>query len=269
MWSADGRQIYYVSDRSGTQNIWAQPLKGQARQLTNFTNGRVLWANISYDGKQIVFERNFKIWTLNTDGGRAAELNINLRGLPAGSLTERVNLSTQVRELALSPDGKKVAVVSRGEIFAASAKDGGEAARVTDTVAPNPGGPMAALRSLATFVRYTGDTGDTTGTGYVCSLFDDLNNNPANAQLAALAWNNSAFTGIGAAVADLSAALANDQTYRWRTSAEDEKIGCEVVTSAATSSSGSDTTYTSGTVAMRTNRIAASWRYVVVITPRP
>lgn len=136
MWSADGARIFYVSDRTGAQNVWTQPLKGQARQLTNFTDGRVLWASISYDGKQIVFERNFKIWTLNTDGGRAAEVAIALRGLPAGNLTERVNLSTQIREIALSPDGKKIALVSRGEIFAASSKDGGEAARVTNTVAP-------------------------------------------------------------------------------------------------------------------------------------
>jgi Tol biopolymer transport system component/C-terminal processing protease CtpA/Prc len=136
MWSADGARIFYVSDRSGAQNVWTQALKGQARQLTNFTDGRVLWANISYDGKQIVFERNFKIWTMNTDTGKASEVAINLRGLPAGNLTERVNLSTQIREIALSPDGKKIATVARGEVFAASSKDGGEAARVTNTVAP-------------------------------------------------------------------------------------------------------------------------------------
>ena len=59
MWSADGKQIFYVSDRNGTQNIWSQPIKGQAKQLTNFKSGRVLWANIAYDGKQIVFEKRF------------------------------------------------------------------------------------------------------------------------------------------------------------------------------------------------------------------
>lgn len=136
MWSADGSRIFYVSDRSGAQNIWTQPVKGQARQLTNFKDGRVLWSNISYDGRQIVFERNFKIWTTDTDGGSAKELAINLRGLPASSLTERMNLSTQIREFSLSPDGKKVALVARGEVFAASAKDGGEAVRVTNTAAP-------------------------------------------------------------------------------------------------------------------------------------
>lgn len=136
MWSADGSRIFYVSDRSGAQNVWTKPRNGQAKQLTSFTDGRVLWANISYDGKQIVFERDFRIWTMNTDGGKASELAITLRGLPASTLTERINLSTQIRELALSPDGKKVAVVARGEVFAASAKDGGEAVRVTNTTAP-------------------------------------------------------------------------------------------------------------------------------------
>ena len=136
MWSADGSSIYFVSDRNGTQNIWTQPLKGQAKQLTNFTDGRVLWANISYDGKQIVFERNFKIWQMNTENGKASEVPINLRGTAASPLSERINLSSQIREFALSPDGKKVAVVAHGEIYAASAKDGGEAIRITKTAAP-------------------------------------------------------------------------------------------------------------------------------------
>ena len=136
MWSADSSKLFYVSDRNGTQNIYAKPLRGQEKALTNFTSGRVLWANISLDAKQIVFERNFKIWTINTDGGAAKELAINLRGLPASPLTERINLSAQIRELALSPDGKKVAVIARGEIFAASTKDGGDAIRITKTAAP-------------------------------------------------------------------------------------------------------------------------------------
>jgi tricorn protease len=135
MWSADGKQIYFVSDRTGAQNIWTKPIGGQAKQLTDFKDGRVLWANISYDGKQIVFERNFKIWTMNTDGGKAAEVRINLRGLPATSLTERINLSSQIREFSLAPDGKKVALVARGEIFAASSKDAGEGQRLTNTAA--------------------------------------------------------------------------------------------------------------------------------------
>ena len=135
MWSADGKQIFYVSDRSGTQNIWTQPLKGQPKQLTNFKAGRVLWANISYDGKQIVFERDFKIWTLDTDNGNAKEVAITLRGLASANVGGRNNFGTEISEFSLSPDGKKIAVVAHGEIFAASSFTGGEAVRVTKTAA--------------------------------------------------------------------------------------------------------------------------------------
>lgn len=133
MWSADGKQIYFVSDRSGTNNIWSQPVKGQAKQMTNFTTGRVLFPNISYDGKQIVFERDFKIWSMDTGSGKVAEIPITLRGAAITPISERV--TPQANELALSPDGKKVAVVGRGEVFAASAKDGGDAVRITKTAA--------------------------------------------------------------------------------------------------------------------------------------
>ncbi|MEO8647569.1 MAG: S41 family peptidase, partial [Acidobacteriota bacterium] len=138
MWpmpNADGSKLFYVSDRSGQQNIWVRERSGQPRQLTNFADGRVLWLNLSYDAAELVFEHNFRIWKMKADGGRPEELPVALRGAAAGPLTERVNLSTQLREFALSPDGKKVAVVARGEVFAASAKDGGEALRVTNTTA--------------------------------------------------------------------------------------------------------------------------------------
>lgn len=136
MATADGSRVYFVSDRSGTQNIWMAARGAQPRAVTTFTDGRVLWPNLSYDGQEMVFERNFRIWKMKTDGGRPQELPITLRGAASSPLNERVNLSTQIRELALSPDGKKVAITSRGEVFAASSKDGGDAVRVTNTAAP-------------------------------------------------------------------------------------------------------------------------------------
>lgn len=138
MWpmvSPDGSKIFFMSDRSGQQNIWMMPRGGQAKQVTNFTDGRVLWPTISYDGQEIVFERNFHIWKMKTDGGGAREVSITLRGAASSPMIERVALGSQIRELSLSPDGKKVAVAARGEIFAASAKDGGDAVRVTTTPA--------------------------------------------------------------------------------------------------------------------------------------
>ncbi|MGE3466829.1 MAG: LpqB family beta-propeller domain-containing protein, partial [Pyrinomonadaceae bacterium] len=135
MAAPDGSKIYFMSDRSGNQNIWSMPRGGQAKQVTTFTDGRVLFPSISYDGQEIVFERNFRIWKMKSDGGSPRELSITLRGVAATPMTGRASLGSQLRELALSPDGKKVAVVAHGEVFAASSKEGGDAVRVTDTPA--------------------------------------------------------------------------------------------------------------------------------------
>ncbi|HEX5473359.1 MAG TPA: S41 family peptidase [Vicinamibacterales bacterium] len=137
MWDGDGRSLYFVSDRTGAENIWridAQP-GAAARQVTRFTSGRVLWPSISARGDAIVFERDFGIWKADPSTGRAAEIPIAREGAPAGPGSEHLRLTNRFSDLALSPDGRKIAFAARGEIFAASAKDGGDAARVTNTPA--------------------------------------------------------------------------------------------------------------------------------------
>src|ERR1044071_347497 len=116
MWSKDDRTVYYFSDRSGAQNIWAKELNGKPRQVTQFKDGRVLWPSISYDGKTIVFERNFQIWKLDTGNARTAAVNIVRRGAPAGPAVDHLRLSDGISEMALATDGKKIAFVVRGEI---------------------------------------------------------------------------------------------------------------------------------------------------------
>ncbi|MFL6275486.1 MAG: LpqB family beta-propeller domain-containing protein [Blastocatellia bacterium] len=135
MWSGDGRTIYYVSDRNGAQNLWSRPPGATPKPLTQFKDGRVLWPNISYDGRVIVFEHDFTIWKFDTASNQASEVNITRRGVPAGPSIERLTQTSQIQEMQLSPDGQKVAFITHGEIFAASAKDGGDAARVTSTIA--------------------------------------------------------------------------------------------------------------------------------------
>ena len=137
-WSADGRTLFYVSDFSGTENIWEKPLTGNARQVTKFTGGRVLFPSISYDGKAMVFERDFRIWKLDPATGVAVQLEITVRGASAtsaGVSSTHLSLATGFRDLALSPDGRKVAFIAHGEVFAASSKDAGNAVRVTSTAA--------------------------------------------------------------------------------------------------------------------------------------
>ncbi|MDY0395911.1 hypothetical protein RWE15_17865 [Virgibacillus halophilus] len=69
--SADGKQIVFQSDRSGTQQIWIMPVAGgEARQLTAFTHGAhsPQW---SKDGNYIFFSASLAI---DDDVNRQKEL---------------------------------------------------------------------------------------------------------------------------------------------------------------------------------------------------
>ncbi len=135
MWSGDGKSLFFMSDRTGAQNIWTVTPGAQARQVTRFTDGRVLWPTISADGRTIVFERDFEVWKLETASGQAAKVPITRRGAASSPALEHVTLTSGFSDLALSPDGRKVVFAARGEIWAASARDGGDAVRVTRSVA--------------------------------------------------------------------------------------------------------------------------------------
>jgi Tol biopolymer transport system component len=133
MWSKDGASVYYVSDRSGAQNLWVKTIKGTPKQLTNFSKGRVIWPTIANNGKTIVFERDFKIWKYDIATGKAIEVDIACHGISAGPGTDHQKFTAQFSGLQLSPDVKKVAFIAHGDIFVAAAKGGGDAYRVTET----------------------------------------------------------------------------------------------------------------------------------------
>jgi tricorn protease len=163
MWSADGKTLFYMSDASGAENIWAAPVAtpASAKALTHFKEGRVLWPSIGDGGKTIVFERNFTIWKMDTSTGKAEQVPITLRGVPASPGVTHV-VETNFSKMALSPDGKKIALIAHGEVFAASAKDGGEAQRLTHTVTAESD-PVWSADSMKLVYRSEAGAGEASG----------------------------------------------------------------------------------------------------------
>ena len=131
------RTLFFMSDASGPENLWSASVDSATpKELTHFKNGRVLWPSIGAGGKTIVFERDLRHLAhghgLRQSGKRSPSSSAEPIATPG---TTRTTENT-FRAMALSPDGKKIAVIAHGQLFAASAKDGGEGQRATtDAVA--------------------------------------------------------------------------------------------------------------------------------------
>ena len=119
LWAPDGRGLYFVSDRDGAENLWYAALHGdELRQITHFRDGRLLFPQIAQRTGLIVFERAWQIWCLDPASGEAAPIPISARADSKLTPMREESWQRGFSELRLSPDGRKIAFVARGEIFA-------------------------------------------------------------------------------------------------------------------------------------------------------
>ena len=141
---ADG-SIIFVSSRDGQNNLWRLP-KGatddQARQLTRFQPSDeisighgVRDLNVSADGRSAVFVVWDTLYTLDLSNPAAQPRALRLVTSSGANETDwnRTNIGREVSEAALSPDGKTIAVVARGEIFIRSTQENRPTRRLTST----------------------------------------------------------------------------------------------------------------------------------------
>jgi len=136
MWTPDAQTLFYMSDEDGNENLWSLDVAtGKTTKRTSFTSGRVLWPAMANNGEAVVFERDYGIWRYDLKNGEAKPLAIALRGAPTAPSVEHITMSSDFDELAVAPDGKKLAFVARGEVFASSTTDPGSARRITSTPA--------------------------------------------------------------------------------------------------------------------------------------
>jgi Tol biopolymer transport system component/C-terminal processing protease CtpA/Prc len=129
--SPDGRQLYFLSERSGTFNVWKMDLSGKnAAQVTFFEHHPVRHLSISQDG-MICFSYHGDLYTLR-DGEKPMKLQVTVVTDNRHNPEKIVSVNGNISEMALSPNGKEVAFVYRGEVFAASVKEG-TTRRITQT----------------------------------------------------------------------------------------------------------------------------------------
>ena len=138
MYSRDGKTVYYVSDRlsPGTPNlVFSASSGGTPIALTKHSEGAVRWPSISRNGDLIAYEREGDLYTIGTSGGQPKKLRILAPTDDKENQVTRLSLTNGTSEVEISPDGKTLALVARGEIWTIPADKGGDATRLTDNPA--------------------------------------------------------------------------------------------------------------------------------------
>ena len=150
-WFPDGDHLLYHSEFRGYANLKVVSISGRSRAwVTRFEEGRLRFPRLSADGRLVAFEYQDGIYTvalpaeLPPPGSsewperppEPRRLQITIPLDQRMTAEERLPVSGGAGEFTLSPDGKQIAFVKDGEIFAMrSEEELDRAYRLTDTAA--------------------------------------------------------------------------------------------------------------------------------------
>ncbi len=132
VFSSDDQYVYYLSEKNGNQNIYKTPLlaKIAEQQLTSFKNNPVRHLSISTTNT-LCFTQDGEIYTLQ-NGGSPKKISVQIYNDGRQNVEKNVAVNGNVGEFALSPNGKEIAFITRGELFVTSV-EGGQTKRITNT----------------------------------------------------------------------------------------------------------------------------------------
>src|SRR6056297_1083970 len=131
VFSPDEQSLYYLSEESGSFNVHKLSLSNPAvnEQLTDFSTHPVRFLSIG--NGTLSFGYDGELYTMR-EGEEPRKLNVRIRTQAKSNPDKYITINGGVREMAISPDGKEMAFIARGEVFVTSV-DGSLTKRITDT----------------------------------------------------------------------------------------------------------------------------------------
>jgi Tol biopolymer transport system component/C-terminal processing protease CtpA/Prc len=130
--SADGKTVYYLSEESGTFNVHRLNLDDPStnQQITSLKTHPI--RSLSYGSGTMSFSYDGEIYTLKENGDAPQKVNILIRTQDGANSDKYISINSGVREMSVSPNGKEIAFIARGEVFV-TAVEGGLTKRLTNT----------------------------------------------------------------------------------------------------------------------------------------
>lgn len=108
--------IYFISDENnGEYNLYKLE-NGQKTALTQFDTS-IKKPFVSADGSKVIFEKDYQLFTYDVASKSTTPLNISLNTNKTLEKEQNFNVENNISYYDVSPDGKKMAFISRGIIF--------------------------------------------------------------------------------------------------------------------------------------------------------
>ncbi|MFO7852160.1 MAG: S41 family peptidase [Bacteroidota bacterium] len=118
-----GKEIYFLSDRDRTMNLFAYDTEtGETRKVTDFTDYDIKFP--SHSNNYITFEKGGYIYLFDVETQESKKLEIFIAGDRPWARNEWKDASKNIREASLSPNGERVVFSARGDIWSLPAKNG-------------------------------------------------------------------------------------------------------------------------------------------------
>ncbi len=132
VFSADGSHVIYLSEEQGDFNIFKMNIENPAEktQLTKFKKHPVRFLSSS-NNNRLCFGFDGEIYIMN-ENEQAQKVNISLLIEDRYNPELTIPISGGITDMAVSPNGKEVAAIVRGEVFVSSIKEG-TSKRITNT----------------------------------------------------------------------------------------------------------------------------------------
>lgn len=135
-----GNTIYFVSDRSGTENLFSYDLATKViSQLTRFEKYGIKYS--STNGEVIVFNQGGVLHLFDLPTNQVTDIEVRISGEFAELKPRRVDPVQWMSWVGVSPSADHLLMGIRGEIFAASTKTG-EVKNITGTSAAAERNPV-------------------------------------------------------------------------------------------------------------------------------
>ncbi len=131
IWGTDDNSFYYLSEKDGSQNIYKASLTSkEAVPVTRLKEHPVRNLTRANDGT-LCFTYNGEVFTMK-DNGTPSKVKVAINTDTRGNDEKILPINTGVTQTSLSPNGKEIAFVVRGEVFVTSV-EGGLTKRITNT----------------------------------------------------------------------------------------------------------------------------------------